>query len=146
MFHARFGIVPSVESTPLTIKPLVWVSSSREDLKRFPSEVQRSMGYALYLAQAGKKHPDGKPLKGFGGAGVVEVVEDFDGNAYRAVYTVKLAGVVYALHAFQKKSTKGAKTSPAEIAKVRARLKLAVEIHAQRRIEAERKEKSDEAQ
>jgi phage-related protein len=130
-----------VESKP-PLKPLVWVATSGEDLKRFPDEVQRSMGYALYLAQAGKKHLDAKPLKGFGGAGVLEVVEDFDGNAYRAVYTVKLAGVVYALHAFQKKSKKGIKTSPADIDKVKARLKLAVEIHAQ----ARGKENADEEQ
>jgi phage-related protein len=123
-----------------SLKPLVWVATSREDLMGFPDEVQRTMGYALYLAQAGKKHLDAKPLKGFGGAGVLEVVEDFDGNAYRAVYTVKLAGVVYALHAFQKKSTKGIKTSAADIDKVKARLKLAVEIHAQ----VEQKEDADE--
>lgn len=129
-----------MESKPL--KPLVWVATSWEDLKGFPDEVQRSMGYALYLAQAGKKHVDAKPLKGFGGAGVLEVVDDCDGNAYRAVYTVKLAGVVYALHAFQKKSKKGIKTSRADIDKVKARLKLAVEIHT----EAERKENADEKQ
>lgn len=87
------------------------------------------MGYALYLAQIGRKHTDATPLKGFGGAGVLEVVEDFEGSAYRAVYTVKLAGVVYVLHAFQKKSTKGIKTSRADVDKVKARLKLAVEIH-----------------
>jgi phage-related protein len=75
------------------------------------------MGYALSLAQASKKHVDAKPLKGFGGAGVLEVVEDSDGNAFRAVYTVKLAGVVYVLHAFQKKSKKGIKTSSADIDK-----------------------------
>ncbi len=119
------------------LKPVIWVATSREDLRAFPDEVQRSMGYALYVAQVGRKHPDAKPLKGFGGAGVLEVVEDFDGNAYRAVYTVKLAGAVYALHAFQKKSTKGAKTSPADIEKVRARYRLAVEIHARRQIEAQ---------
>lgn len=125
-------------ATPL--KPLVWVATSREDLREFPDEVRRSMGYALYLAQVGKKHADAKPLKGFGGAGVLEVVEDFDGNAYRAVYTVKLAGVVYALHAFQKKSRRGVKTPPADIEKVKARLRLAAEIHAQREASAEESE------
>lgn len=99
------------------------------------------MGFALYLAQRGGKHPDAKPLKGFGGAGVLEVVEDFDGNAYRAVYTVKLAGVVYALHAFQKKSKKGGKTAPADIEKVRTRLKMALELHP---LVVPEKEKSDE--
>lgn len=113
------------------LKPLVWIATTREDLKRFPDEVQRVMGYALYLAQIGRKHPDATPLKGFGGAGVLEVIEDFEGNAYRAVYTVKLADVVYVLHAFQKKSKRGIKTSRADIGKVKARLKLAVEIHRQ---------------
>ncbi|MGH2425548.1 MAG: type II toxin-antitoxin system RelE/ParE family toxin [bacterium] len=116
-----------MESEP---KPLVWVATSLEDLKGFPDDVQRIMGYALYLAQTGQKHPDAKPLKGFGGAGVLEVVEDFEGNAYRAVYTVKLTDVVYVLHAFQKKSRKGIKTSQADMEKVRARLQLAMEIHA----------------
>ncbi len=126
------------------LKPLVWVGSSCEDLKEFPDEVKRTMGYALHLAQAGEKHPDAKPLKGFGGAGVLEVVEAYDGSAYRAVYTVKLAGVVYALYAFQKKSTRGRKTAPGDIAKVEARLKLAMEFHAQWRISKEAKEKDDE--
>lgn len=112
------------------LKSLVWVATSLEDLKTFPDEVRRVIGYALYLAQSGQKHPDAKPLKGFGGAGVLEVVEDFEGNAYRAVYTVKLADVVYVLHAFQKKSRKGIKTSRADIDKARVRLKLAVEIHS----------------
>ena len=124
------------ERMDASLKPLVWVATSLKDLREFPDEVQRSMGYALYLAQVGKKHLEAKPLKGFHGAAVLEVVEDFDGNAYRAVYTVKLAGVVYALHAFQKKSKKGRKTSPADLAKVQARLKMAEEIHAQRQAEA----------
>jgi phage-related protein len=118
------------------LKPLVWVATSLEDLRTFPDEVRRIIGYALYLAQSGQKHPDSKPLKGFGGAGVLEVVEEFEGNAYRAVYTVKLANVVYVLHAFQKKSRKGIKTSRANMDKVRARLKLAAEVHARREHEA----------
>ena len=92
------------------LKSLLWVGSCREDLKSFPEDVRLVMGYALYLAQVGSKHPDAKPLRGFGSAGVLEVVDDFDGDTYRAVYTVKLQGVVFALHAFQKKSRKGKKT------------------------------------
>jgi phage-related protein len=114
------------------MKPLLWVGSSREDLKTFPEEVRQVMGYALYLAQVGGKHPDAKPLRGFGGAGVLEVVDDFDGDTYRAVYTVKLQGAVYALHAFQKKSKKGIKTSQHDVELVRRRLKQAEEIHARR--------------
>ena len=72
------------------LKTLLWIGSCREDLKSFPEDVRRVMGYALYLAQTGGKHPDAKPLRGFGGAGVLEVVDDFDGDTYRAVYTVKL--------------------------------------------------------
>ena len=82
------------------LKPVEWVGSSLEDLKEFPEEVRQGVGYALYLAQCGEKHPSAKPLKGFNGAGVLEVVEDFDVDTYRAVYTFKLAGVVYVLHAF----------------------------------------------
>jgi len=113
-------------------KPLLWVGTSRDDLKAFPEEVRQVMGYALFLAQLGGKHPDAKPLKGFGGAGVLEVVDDFDGDAFRAVYTVKLAGAVYVLHAFQKKSKRGIKTSKSDLEKVKARLKQAEEIHADR--------------
>lgn len=118
-----------MSSTP---KPLIWVGSCLEDLKCFPEEVRRLMGYALHLAQTGGRHLDSKSLKGFGGAGVVEVVEEFDGNSFRAVYTVKLAGAVYALHAFQKKSKSGIKTLKADLELVKRRLKLAKEIHAER--------------
>jgi phage-related protein len=86
-------------------KPLFWMSSTQDDLRAFPQEVRQVMGYALYLAQLGDKHLDAKPLKGFAGAGVLEIVADHDGDAFRAVYTVRFAGAVYALHAFQKKST-----------------------------------------
>lgn len=88
-------------------RPLVWIGSAKEDLRKFPAEVRSVMGYALHVAQSGSKHPDAKPLKGFKGAGVLEVVDDYDGDTYRAVYTVKLAGVVCALHAFQKKIKEG---------------------------------------
>ena len=108
-------------------KPLYWIGSSQEDLKAFPKEVCRVMGFALRQAQGGGKHIDAKPLKGFKGAGVLEVVDDFDGDTYRSVYTVKLAGAVYVLHAFQKKSKKGIKTPKGEIELVEQRLKLAKE-------------------
>ena len=78
-------------------KPLVWVGSSKKDLKAFPRSVQRDLGYALHEAQFGMKPIDARPLKGFGGAGVLELVEDHDGDTYRAVYTVKLAGRIYVL-------------------------------------------------
>jgi phage-related protein len=106
-------------------KPLFWMSSTQDDLRVFPQEVRQVMGYALYLAQLGDKHPDAKPLKGFAGAGVLEIVADHDGDAFRAVYTVRFADAVYALHAFQKKSTRGIATPKREIERIRQRLKQA---------------------
>ena len=108
-------------------KPLFWIGSTRSDLKRFPREVQREMGFALYRAQLGRKHIHARPLRGFRGAGVLEVVEDFRGDAYRAVYTVKFADVVYAIHAFQKKSKHGRKTPMRDIELIRQRLREAKE-------------------
>ena len=90
-----------------------------------PEQVIDLVGYALYLAQNGLKHPQAKPLKGFGSAGVLEVVEDDSGNAYRAVYTVRFSNIVYVLHCFQKKSRKGIETSKHDINLIEARLKLA---------------------
>lgn len=91
-------------------RELEWIGSAREDLKTFPQEVRRFMGFALRAAQRGGKHPDAKPLRGFSGAGVLEITEDYDGDTYRAIYTVKFAEVIYVLHAFQKKSKQGIAT------------------------------------
>ncbi|MDD5330268.1 MAG: type II toxin-antitoxin system RelE/ParE family toxin [Sulfuricella sp.] len=110
-------------------KSLFWVASSKKDLAGLPEEVQDVFGYALHLAQEGKKHEQAKPLKGFGGAGVLEVVEDFKGNAYRAVYTVKLGNTIYVLHCFQKKSMHGIETPKPDMDLIRERLKAA-ETHA----------------
>jgi phage-related protein len=88
-------------------KPVEWIGSSRDDLREFPQDVRRVMGQAIDDAWHGDEHPSAKALKGFGGRSVLEIVDDFDGDTYRAVYTVKFAGVVYVLHAFQKKSKKG---------------------------------------
>lgn len=106
-------------------KPVLWVGSSREDLKRFPDQVQTAIGYALWFAQIADKHPHAKPLRGFGGAGVVEIIEDAEGSTYRAVYTVKFAEFVYVLHCFQKKSKRGVKTPQPDLALIRARLQAA---------------------
>jgi phage-related protein len=108
-------------------KPVRWVGTSKEDLSAFPDEVKRRMGRALWDAQIGLKAPFAKPLKGFGGAGVLEVVDAFDGNAYRSVYTVRFAGVVYVLHAFQKKSTRGISTPKPALAIIAMRLAQAKE-------------------
>lgn len=91
-----------------------------------PDDVVDVFGYALHLAQAGKKHDQAKAMKGFGGASVLEVVEDYMGDTYRAVYTVKIAERVYVLHCFQKKSTKGIETPKHEMDLIRDRLKAAL--------------------
>ena len=111
-----------------SLKPLVWVGSSRNDLREFPELVQDRMGYALYVAQRGGKHRDSKTLSGFSGAGVLEVISDFRGNTFRAVYTVRFAGVVYVLHAFQKKSKTGRATPRRDIELIQRRLREAGQI------------------
>jgi phage-related protein len=112
------------------IKPVIWIGSARVDLSRFPEEVKDAIGYALYMAQRGDKHPDAKPLRGFGDAGILEIVENHAGDAYRAVYTVRLTGRIYALHVFQKKSKSGIKTPKSEIDLIKTRLRRAEEEHA----------------
>ena len=95
---------------------------------RFPQPVQDHMGYALYVAQRGGKHRDTRTLSGFGGAGVVEVVKDFRGDTFRTVYTLRLAGAVYVLHAFQKKSKTGRETPRRDIELIKQRLREAEQI------------------
>lgn len=115
---------------PTIRKPVIWVGPSLEDLKAFPRRVQHDMGAALRDAQGGEKPADAKPLKGFKGAGVLELVEDRDGNTYRAIYTIRLAGRIYVLHAFQKKAKKGIKTPKHVIDLIRTRLREAEKIQA----------------
>jgi phage-related protein len=117
-------------------KPLVWIGSTLKDLRAFPEEVKDVMGFALSEAQVGGKHPDAKPLKGYKGAGVLEVVDDYEGDTYRAVYTVKFEGVVYALHAFQKKSKTGKATDKTDLDMIERRLKLAREDFESRKRES----------
>jgi phage-related protein len=105
-------------------KPLDWVGSSKKDFLGFPEPVKDGMGNALGLAQFGGTHPSAKPWKG-GGPGVFELVEDHDGDTYRAVYTVRFKEVVYVLHAFQKKSPKGIRTAQVDVDLVERRLKVA---------------------
>lgn len=107
-------------------KPLFWAGSSKKDLLVMPDDVVDVFGFALHLAQIGKKHEQAKPLRGFGGAGVLEVVEDYMGDTYRAVYTVKIADAIYVLHCFQKKSKQGIETPKQEMDRVRDRLKAAL--------------------
>ncbi len=127
MVKPPYSIIPT---KPL--RHVEWVGSSLKDLRTFPDEVRDVMGFALYLAQIGDKHDAAKPLKGFGGAGVLEVVEDHDGDTFRAVYTVRLATAVYVLHAFQKKSKSGVKTPQRDVDLIKRRIKAAEDMHKQK--------------
>jgi phage-related protein len=111
------------------LKPIRWVGTAKAELHAFPDAVRKAVGAALTSAQLGGKHPSAKPLKGFGGAGVLEIVDDFDGDTYRAVYSVRFAGVLYVLHAFQKKSRKGIETPKSDIDLIKVRLRFAEEDH-----------------
>ena len=107
------------------LKPVVWIASSLKDLKSFPVETQGEFGFALFRAQEGKKHANAKPLKGFSGAGILEIVENHDGDTYRAVYTIRFAEMVYVLHCFQKKAKSGIATPKQDIDLIKSRLKEA---------------------
>jgi phage-related protein len=113
-----------------TQKPVVWIGSSKDDLRAFPDEVSPRHGVCINDAQNGDEHPRAKALKGFGGRSVLEVVDDEDGDTYRAVYTVRFAGIIYVLHAFQEKSKRGIETPKHDVAVIQARLKTA-EAHYQ---------------
>jgi phage-related protein len=112
------------DGAPTKPKRLEWIGSSKKDLKTLPEEVVHVFGYALYLAQIGRKHEQAKPLRGFGSADVLEVVEDWRGDTYRAVYTVRYAMRVFVLHVFQKKSKSGIATPKADLDLIRSRLKV----------------------
>ena len=112
----------------VTLKPVEWVGSSKKDLKKFPDPVQDRVGFAVYQAQAGLKHRDVKPMKGFLGSSVLEVASRYDGDTYRAVYTVRFKAAIYVLHAFQKKAKRGAGTPKPEINLITRRLQVA-ELH-----------------
>ena len=114
------------------MKPLFFVGSARGDLQEFPEEVKDALGFALYFAQMGDKHQHAKPLHGFGGAGVLEIVENHDGDTFRAIYTIRLEAAVYVLHAFQKESKRRIATPRKEIDLIRTRLRQAEADHAAR--------------
>lgn len=111
------------------MRPSIWVGASKKDYMAFPVRVRQIIGFALYRAQIGASHDSAKPLKGFGGAGVVELVEHGTGGTYRTVYTVRFGDAVYALHAFQKKAKRGIATPRKDIELVRNRLKDAERLH-----------------
>ena len=116
-----------------SLKPVTWVGTSLKDLREFPEAVQDDMGYALYVAQRGGKHQDAKVLSGFGGAGVVEIIKDHRGETFRAMYTLRYAGRVYVLHAFQKKSKTGRETPRRDIELIKQRLREAEQIARERK-------------
>lgn len=118
---------------PETLKPLRWIGSSLRDLKSFPAEVRSNVGYALYAAQNGEMDPSAKPMKGFGGASVMEIVAPFFGDTWRAIYTVRFQDVIYVLHAFQKKSKSGIATPQKDIELIRQRLTAAEKDYKERR-------------
>jgi phage-related protein len=113
-----------------TMKPAEFIGSALDDISAMPDDVKQVFGFAIRTAQRGGKHPDAKPLKGFSGAGVLEVVENFDGDTYRAVYTVKFADMIYVLHCFMKKSKKGSNTPKPDIDRIKTRLKTAERLYA----------------
>ena len=113
---------------PPSFKPVVWVGSSRQDLREFPDAVRDHMGYALYIAQQGGRHRNAKTLTGFGGAGVMEIIKDYRGDTFRAVYTLRYEGAVYVLHVFQKKSKTGRETPRRDIELIQQRLREAERI------------------
>lgn len=111
------------------LKPLEWIGSSLKDMKALPRPVQRGFGYALCAAQMGETPPEAKPLKGFGGIGVLELIEDYRGDTYRAVYTVRFAAKIYVLHVFQKKARHGIATPKQDMDLIRDRLKRAESLY-----------------
>jgi phage-related protein len=105
--------------------PLIWIGSSKKDLVALPVAVRKFFGHALHFAQNGERHDAAKVLKGFGSAGVLEVVEDDADGTYRAVYTVRFQEAVFVLHCFQKKSKSGIGTPKKDIDTIRLRLRVA---------------------
>lgn len=114
------------------MRKLVWVGSSKKDLTAFPDETVDMIGFDLYAVQKGEMPEKAKPLQGFGGAGVQEIVARTDGNAYRAVYTVALKHAVYVLHCFQKKSVQGIKTPQPDVDLIKERLQRAKELDVEK--------------
>lgn len=111
------------------IKDVIWVGDSHARVRRFPKDARKKVGGALHIAQMGGKDDNAKPLRGVG-SGVFEITARYDTNTYRAVYTVKLGENIYVLHAFQKKSTRGIRTSKKDIDLIKQRLKMAHEMEA----------------
>ena len=119
-----------MEQERIYLRKVRWVGDSKEKLQRFPSQVRKDIGHALYLVQTGQTPPSAKPMRGIE-SGVFEIVDDYDTNTYRAVYTVKIGRSLYVLHAFQKKSRRGIATPKQEIDQIRRRLRRAKDLAEQ---------------
>ena len=111
----------------LNLKDAIWVADSKAQLKEFPQSVQKDIGDALFIAQAGSLSPAAKPFKGVG-SGVFEIRADDRTDTYRAVYAVKIGDRVYVLHCFQKKSRRGIKTPKKEVDLIKRHLRMAQEL------------------
>ena len=122
-----------MEQDPITIRTIRWVGDSRERLQEFPAQVRKDIGHALYLVQTGQTPPSAKPMRGIE-SGVFEIVDDYDTDTYRAVYTVKVGSSLYILHAFIKKSKRGISTPKREIDLIRRRLRRAREMEAEEEV------------
>ena len=122
-----------MEPEPITIRTVRWVGDSRERLQEFPAQVRKDIGHALYLVQTGQTPPSAKPMRGIE-SGVFEIVDDYDTDTYRAVYTVKVGHSLYILHAFMKKSTRGIRTPKREIDLIRRRLRRAREMESEEEV------------
>ncbi|MDH3602495.1 MAG: type II toxin-antitoxin system RelE/ParE family toxin [Candidatus Tectomicrobia bacterium] len=119
-----------MEPELVIIRTVRWVGDSRERLQEFPAQVRKDIGHALYLVQTGQTPPSAKPMRGIGSS-VFEIVDDYDTDTYRAVYTVKVGSRLYILHAFMKKSKRGISTPKREIDLIRRRLRRAREMEAE---------------
>lgn len=113
----------------MIIKELEWIGSSKKDLRSLSDEIRDRVGYALYEVQTGKQPDSAKVLKGFGSAGVLEIIDKDRHGTYRAVYTVKFKDIIFVLHVFQKKSKQGIKTPKADIDLINSRLKQAQQMY-----------------
>jgi len=115
-----------------TERPVIWIGSSRRDVRGFPREVRRNIGQALYAGQQGETDPSAKPLRGFGGGSVLEIIVEHHGDTWRTVYTVRYAEAIYVLHAFQKKSKRGIATPKKDMDLIHRRLAEAERLHRER--------------
>jgi len=124
------------------MRQLIWIGDTLKKLRQFPKEVKQEIGFALSLVQLGERPESARPLSGFGGAMVLEIKTDHDGDTYRAVYTVKFESAIYLLDAFRKKASSGIKTPDHIIQRIRARLKRAEDIHQEEMRKGKRKDQA----